>query len=91
MTKAERLVFIRSRVKRRTAFAETAPKPKPEPKRFARYNDFGPMQHLNEMPKQWVCRPDEACDSVPIKPHRTVRKSPLVKIAEHYFERLRRR
>jgi hypothetical protein len=90
MTKAERLEYLRKRLGRSPQLAKVTPKPK-EPPRMHPFNAFGPLWDYKQMPKKWISEADEACRPAQIKPHRTIRKSPLVKIAEHYFTPLRRR
>jgi hypothetical protein len=54
------------------------------------FNAFGPLWDYKQMPKRWISEPDKTLRPERIKPHRTARQSPLVKISEHYFRRLRR-
>jgi hypothetical protein len=41
-------------------------------------------QHVREMPKDWISKPDKAQDLPAVKPRRIARKSPLTAIAEKW-------
>jgi hypothetical protein len=92
VTKAERLEFMRRRFKSKESYPRVEPRPEPYKPRHFSFGSLSPYITPTEgVPCEWVYSPLKAKDPKALEPHRMARKSPLVKIAEHYFKKLRRR
>jgi len=98
MTKAERLELLRSKLRRNRPIQEPLPSSKPNAapqahKQAYRFHPYGlgNPKDLPEVGTKWIYAPCDAQDPATLEPRRIKRKSPLVKIAEYYFKRLRRR
>jgi hypothetical protein len=93
MDKAQRLQFIRARFRRNRLIQEPVPKSAPQTQKQAhRFHPYG-LGNPKDLPMvgaQRIYAPREGKDTQLLKPRRIKRKSPLVKIAEHYFKRPRR-
>jgi hypothetical protein len=89
MTKAERLQFLRQRLKRVKNGFQPAQKPQEMPRKVVFHSDYCVAQHLRELPVGWIfaAKPKP---TLRLAHKRKARKSALTRIAEQLPAKLPR-